>query len=399
MDHERHEFETNLPAKGQLLVYQTEDGKIRIDVRLEQETVWLTQKLMAELFQTSVPNINMHIKNIFDEGELVEDSVIQEFLITASDGKNYRTKYYNLDMIISVGYRIKSHVATRFRQWATQRLREYIVKGFTLDDKRLKQSGGGNYFDELLARIRDIRSSEKVFWRKVLEIYATSIDYDPNTDISRRFFATIQNKMHWAAHGHTAAEVIAGRADASLPNMGLTNWEGDKPRKPDVAIAKNYLSEKELEILNRIVTFYLEFAELQALDRKPMYMRDWIAKLDDFLKLSGAVHLITVEDEFRSDQQKEHLEKIKESCSTVGVTFTWEFDGANSIHARHIVADHGWKILLDRGLDIFQHYEMNDAFTFANRLQQFRQCKAFEVTFLKSETANPDEGVTQGMSV
>ncbi|MHC1730359.1 MAG: virulence RhuM family protein [Syntrophobacteraceae bacterium] len=287
MDTDKHEFETNLPAKGQLLVYQTEDGKIRIDVRLEQETVWLTQKLMAELFQTSVPNINMHIKNIFDEGELAADSVIQEFLITASDGKNYRTKYYNLDMIISVGYRIKSHVATRFRQWATQRLREYIVKGFTLDDERLKQGGGGKYFEELLARIRDIRSSEKVFWRKVLEIYATSIDYDPNTDISRRFFATIQNKMHWAAHGHTAAEIIAGRADAFLPNMGLTTWEGDKPRKPDVAIAKNYLSEKELEILNRIVTFYLEFAELQALDRKPMYMRDWISKLDDFLKLSG----------------------------------------------------------------------------------------------------------------
>jgi len=287
MHSERSELETTLPAKGQLLVYQTEDGKIRIDVRLEQETVWLTQKLMAELFQTSVPNINMHIKNIFDEGELAADSVIQEFLITASDGKNYRTKYYNLDMIISVGYRVKSHVATRFRQWATHRLREYIVKGFTLDDERLKQGGGGNYFDELLARIRDIRSSEKVFWRKVLDIYATSIDYDPNTDISRKFFAVIQNKMHWAAHGHTAAEIIAGRADASLPNMGLTTWEGDKPRKPDVAIAKNYLSEKELEILNRIVTFYLEFAELQALDRKPMYMCDWIEKLDDFLKLSG----------------------------------------------------------------------------------------------------------------
>jgi hypothetical protein len=287
MDTDGYEARGNLPGKGQLLVYQADDGNIRIDVRLEHETVWLTQKLMAELFQTTVPNINMHIRNIFDEGELVPDSVIQEFLITASDGKNYRTKYYNLDMIISVGYRIKSHVATRFRQWATLRLREYIVKGFTLDDERLKQAGGGNYFDELLARIRDIRSSEKVFWRKILDIYATSIDYDPNTDVSRQFFAVIQNKMHWAAHGHTAAEIIAGRADASRPNMGLTIWEGDKPRKPDVAIAKNYLSEKELEILNRIVTFYLEFAELQALDRKPMYMRDWIVKLDDFLKLSG----------------------------------------------------------------------------------------------------------------
>ena len=279
----------NKPAseKGELILYQTEDGKTRIEVRLQDETVWLSQKLMAELFQTTVPNINMHINNIFEEGELEVESVIKDFLITAADGKKYQTKFFNLDVIISVGYRIKSHVATRFRQWATQRLREYIIKGFTLDDDRLKQAGGGNYFDELLARIRDIRSSEKVFWRKILDIYATSIDYNPDTDLSQKFFTVVQNKMHWAAHGHTAAEVIYGRADAAKPNMGMTTWLGDKPRKTDAEIAKNYLNEKELDVLNRIVSMYLDFAELQALNRTPMYMRNWIAKLDDFLKLSG----------------------------------------------------------------------------------------------------------------
>ncbi len=276
-----------IPVKSDLILYQTEDGKTRIEVRLQDETVWLSQKLMAELFQTTVPNINMHINNIFEEGELEAESVIKDFLITAADGKKYQTKYFNLDIIISVGYRIKSHVATRFRQWATQRLREYIIKGFTLDDDRLKQAGGGNYFDELLARIRDIRSSEKVFWRKVLDIYATSIDYNPDTDLSQKFFTVVQNKMHWAAHGHTAAEVIYGRADAAKPNMGMTTWLGDKPGKTDAEIAKNYLNEKELDVLNRIVSMYLDFAELQALNRTPMYMRDWIAKLDDFLKLSG----------------------------------------------------------------------------------------------------------------
>ncbi|MBI4683780.1 MAG: virulence RhuM family protein [Nitrospirae bacterium] len=276
-----------IPVKSDLILYQTEDGKTRIEVRLQDETVWLSQKLMAELFQTTVPNINMHINNIFEEGELEAESVIKDFLITAADGKKYQTKFFNLDVIISVGYRIKSHVATRFRQWATQRLREYIIKGFTLDDDRLKQAGGGNYFDELLARIRDIRSSEKVFWRKVLDIYATSIDYNPDTDLSQKFFTVVQNKMHWAAHGHTAAEVIYGRADAAKPNMGMTTWLGDKPRKTDAEIAKNYLNEKELDVLNRIVSMYLDFAELQALSRTPMYMRDWIAKLDDFLKLSG----------------------------------------------------------------------------------------------------------------
>ena len=209
--------------------------------------------------------------------------ILQQLPPTA---KTYQVEYYNLDVIISVGYRVKSQRGTQFRIWATQRLREYIVKGFTLDDERLKQAGGGNYFDELLARIRDIRSSEKVFWRKVLEIYATSIDYDPGAEASQQFFATVQNKMHWAAHGQTAAEVIARRADAAKPNMGLTSWPGSHPRKEDAAIAKNYLAAEELEALNRIVTAYLEFAELQARNRKAMYMRDWIAKLDDFLRLS-----------------------------------------------------------------------------------------------------------------
>jgi hypothetical protein len=274
------------PVKSELILYQTEDGKTRIDVRLLDETVWLSQKLMAELFQKDVRTINEHIKNIFSEGELVPEAVIRNFRITAADGKNYDTAHYNLDVIISVGYRVKSHRGTQFRMWATQRLREYIIKGFTLDDDRLKQDGGGHYFDELLARIRDIRSSEKVFWRKVLDIYATSIDYTPDSILSQQFFAAVQNKMHWAAHGHTAAEIIYHRADAAKPNMGMTSWTGDSPRKADAEIAKNYLNEKELDVLNRIVTMYLDYAELQALNRKPMHMRDWIEKLDDFLKFN-----------------------------------------------------------------------------------------------------------------
>ncbi len=270
-----------------LILYQTEDGRTHLQVRLENQTVWLSQSQMAELFQTTKQNVSLHIQNIFEEGELAEGSVVKDYLTTAADGKNYQTKFYNLDAIISVGYRVKSHRGTQFRIWATQRLREYIVKGFAMDDERLKQAGGGGYFDELLARIRDIRSSERVFWRKVLDIYATSIDYDPSVEASQKFFQTVQNKMHWATHGQTAAEVIHQRADATRPNAGLTAWSGAKVRKTDVTIAKNYLSEKELDALNRIVTVYLEFAELQALDRKPMYMRDWIAKLDDFLRLSG----------------------------------------------------------------------------------------------------------------
>jgi len=283
---------TELPDKrpdSEILIYQTEDGRTRIQVRLENETVWLSQKMMAELFQKNVRTINEHIRNIYDEGELAPEATIRKFRIVQSEGGRRVSReidFYNLDIIISVGYRVKSHRGTQFRIWATQRLREYIIKGFTLDDERLKEAGGGNYFDELLARIRDIRSSEKVFWRKVLDIYATSIDYDPSTEMSRRFFQIVQNKMHWAAHGHTAAEIIAARADAGKPLMGLTSWTGAKPSRSDVEFAKNYLTAEELDTLNRIVSMYLDFAELQALNRKPMYMRDWIAKLDDFLRVS-----------------------------------------------------------------------------------------------------------------
>lgn len=276
-------------ATSELIIYQTEDGETRLQVRMEQETVWLTQNQMADLFQTTKQNVSLHVNNVFSEGELVRSATVKEYLTVQQEGTRQvsrNVEHYNLDVIISVGYRVKSHRGTQFRIWATQRLREYIVKGFALDDERLKKVGGGNYFDELLARIRDIRSSEKVFWRKVLDIYATSIDYEPSMEMSQKFFATVQNKMHWAAHGHTAAEVIMERADATKPNMGLTSWTGNRPRKSDVTIAKNYLNHEELDALNRIVTAYLEFAELQAQSRKPMYMRDWIAKLDDFLKLS-----------------------------------------------------------------------------------------------------------------
>ena len=274
-------------TNSEIVLYQAADGKTRLEVQFQGETAWLTQAQMAELFQTTIPNVSMHIRNVFAEGELQADSVIQEFLTTAADGKNYATKFYSLDAIISVGYRVKSRVATQFRIWATQRLKEYIVKGFAMDDERLKRGGGGNYFEELLARIRDIRSSEKEFWRKVLEIYATSIDYDPSVEASQQFFATVQNKMHWAAHGQTAAEVIHARVDAAKPQAGMTNWVGAKPGKAEAVIAKNYLSPEELNALNRIVVAYLELAEVQALNRQPMYMRDWIGKLDDFLRLSG----------------------------------------------------------------------------------------------------------------
>ena len=270
---------------GEFLLYQTEDGQTRLETRMTGETVWLSLSQMAALFERDKSVISRHIRNIFEEGELPRDRVVANFATTAADGKTYQVEHFNLDVIISVGYRVKSHRGVQFRIWATQRLREYIVKGFALDDERLKRGGGGNYFDELLARIRDIRSSEKVFWRKVLDIYATSIDYDPTEEASQRFFATVQNKMHWAAHGQTAAEVIAQRADASQPNMGLTAWAGSQPRKEDATIAKNYLNADELDTLNRIVNSYLEFAELQARSRKPMTMQDWISKLDDFLRL------------------------------------------------------------------------------------------------------------------
>lgn len=280
----------NKPAStDELLLYQTEDGKTRIEVRTDGETVWLSQTQMAELFQTTKQNVSLHIRNIYQEGELQSGATVKESLTVQREGnRNVKrtVEFYNLDVIISVGYRVKSHRGTQFRIWATQQLREYIIKGFALDDERLKRDNRGNYFDELLARIRDIRSSEKVFWRKVLDIYATSIDYDPNTETSRQFFATIQNKMHWAVHGQTAAEIIVSRADAGKPNMGMTNWTGERPRKDEAGIAKNYLTDNELDMLNRIVNAYLEFAELRALNRKPMYMVDWVAKLDEFLAMS-----------------------------------------------------------------------------------------------------------------
>ncbi len=275
------------PAKGQFLVYQAEDGQLKIDVRLEGETAWLTQAHMAELFQTTIPNVSMHLRNVFSEGELQLDSVIKEFLTTAADGKNYTTKYYNLDAIISVGYRVKSAVATRFRIWATQKLREFIVKGFVLDDERLKNPDRPfDYFDELLRRIQDIRTSERRFYQKITDIYATSIDYDPTQAVSIEFFQTVQNKMHWAITGHTAAEIIHTRADAAKPGMGLTNWRGAKIRKHDVTIAKNYLNEQELAALNNLVEQYLVFAEGQAMRRAPMHMRDWVTKLHGFLTLN-----------------------------------------------------------------------------------------------------------------
>jgi hypothetical protein len=272
---------------GDIALYQTDGGRTRIEVRLKDGSVWLSLNQIADLFQRDKSVISRHIRNVFDDRELQRDAVVAYYATTAADGKSYNVEYYNLDVIISVGYRVRSHRGTQFRIWATERLRELIVKGFTMDDEKLKEAGGGNYFDELLARIRDIRSSEKVFWRKVLEIYATSMDYDPRTEMSKQFFATVQNKVHYAAHGHTAAEIISSRADASQPNMGLTAWTGSKPRKTDAEIAKNYLGHEELDALNRIVTVYLEFAELQALSRNPMYMRDWIARLDDFLRMSG----------------------------------------------------------------------------------------------------------------
>ncbi len=269
---------------SEIIIYQTEDGNTKIQTRLENETVWLTQEQISELFQRDRSVITKHIGNVFKEGELDEKSNVQNLHISGSDRP---VKFYNLDVIISVGYRVKSHRGVQFRKWATARIKEYIVKGFTLNDELLKEAGGGNYFDELLDRIRDIRSSEKVFWRKVLDIYATSIDYDPNTDLSQTFFKTVQNKMHWAAHGQTAAEVVYQRIDAAKPNLGLTSFKGEKPTKKETEVAKNYLNEKELDILNRMVTAYLEMAELQAMNRKPMYMKDWVARLDDFLSMTG----------------------------------------------------------------------------------------------------------------
>ncbi|MCI6479661.1 MAG: virulence RhuM family protein [Candidatus Treponema excrementipullorum] len=300
-----------------LIMYTTEDGITKIQATFDNDTVWLSIDQMAELFQRDKSTISRHIKNIFEEGEYVSESVVAKFATTAADGKTYQVEYYNLDVIISVGYRVKSLRGTQFRIWAMKILKEYMQKGFALDDQRLKELGGGNYFDELLARIRDIRSSEKVFWRKVLDIYATSIDYNPSAESSIAFFKQVQNKMHWAAHKHTAAEIIYERADSEKQNMGLTSWSGKEIKKTDVEVAKNYLSESELDALNKIVTAYLDIAEVRALDHEPMYMKDWLETIDDYLKMTRREILSTAgrishtkaldkaHDEYKKYKQKE----------------------------------------------------------------------------------------------
>lgn len=313
-ENDKHELES---SKGQFLVYQTDDGTLKLDVRFEDESVWLTQQLMADLFQTSKQNISIHIQNIYEEEELLPEATVKKYLTVRSEGTREVKRlldYYNLDMIISVGYRVKSQVATRFRIWATQKLTEFIKKGFLLDDARLKEPDGGRFFEELLARIRDIRSSEKVFWRKVLDIYSTSIDYDPQSESSKQLFKQVQNKMHWAAHGHTAAELIYGRADAEQPNMGITNFPGNKLLKRDVEVAKNYLNEDELTILNRIVTAYLEIAEIQALNQMPMTMQDWAERLHQFLTMTGRellTHAGTISHERAMQKAHEEYEAFR----------------------------------------------------------------------------------------
>jgi len=275
------------PDRGGILIYQAQGGQTKIEVQLEGQTLWLTQAGLAELYQTTKQNVSLHIQNIYEEGELHEDSVVKEYLTTAADGKNYKTKHYNLDMIISIGYRVKSRIATHFRQWATEQLREYIVKGFVLNDERLKNPDHPfDYFDELLRRIQDIRTSERRFYQKITDIYATSVDYDPTSETSINFFKTVQNKMHWAITGMTAAEIVHDRADASKPNMGLSNWRGEKVRKGDIVIAKNYLKGNELSALNNLVEQYLVFAEGQAMRRVKMYMKGWVEKLNGFLSLN-----------------------------------------------------------------------------------------------------------------
>lgn len=279
-------------APTEILFYSRADGQTQVQVRLFEETVWLTQRLMADLYGKDVRTVNEHLKNIYEEGELDAQATIRKFRIVQTEGKREVSRFvehYSLPAIIAVGFRVRSPQGTKFRQWATAHLEEYLVKGFTMDDERLKNPPGPDapdYFEELLARLRAIRTSEKRFYKTILEVYATSMDYDSKSDASRAFFAKVQNKMHWAAHGHTAAELIAARADASKPNMGLTTWPGDAPRKADARVAKNYLSREELEPLDSIVNAYLEFAKLQAAGRRPMYMKDWIGKLDDFLALS-----------------------------------------------------------------------------------------------------------------
>jgi hypothetical protein len=322
--------ETNPPAKGQFLVYQAEDGQVRIDVRLEGETAWLTQADMAELFQTTIPNVSMHLRNVYAEGELQAAATVKEFLIVRQEGNRQVSRaveHYNLDAIISVGYRVKSAVATRFRIWATQKLREFIVKGFVLDDERLKNPDQPfDYFEELLRRIQDIRTSERRFYQKITDIYATTIDYDPTQPESIAFFQTVQNKLHWAITGQTAAEIIHARADAAKPHMGLTNWRGAKVRKEDVTIAKNYLSEPELAALNNLVEQYLLFAEGQALRRIPMHMRDWIAKLNAFLTVNerailehaGKISHEMARELAEAEYQKFHRNQIQQADQAEG---------------------------------------------------------------------------------
>lgn len=320
-----------MEQKSEIIIYQTEDNETRIETRLLYETVWLTQQQMAELFSKDKRTISEHIGNIYNECELVRESTVRKFRTVQQEGSRTVERerdHFNLDVIISVGYRVKSHRGTQFRKWATERLKEYIIKGFTMNDELLKQVGGGNYFDELLQRIRDIRSSEKVFWRKVLDIYATSIDYDPSVEISKELFKNIQNKMHWAAHGNTAAEIVYQRADSSERFMGITAFKGKKPTKQEASIAKNYLNEKELDILNRIVTAYLEVAELQAQNKQPMYMCDWLERVDDFLKMTGKEilknagkisHRMAIEK--AEKEYKIYKEKTKDELSVVEKDF------------------------------------------------------------------------------
>jgi hypothetical protein len=310
--------------KSQIVIYQSLGGGNRIHVRIEDENVWLSQKLIAELFDVDVRTVNEHLKNIFLEQELDENSVIRKFRITAADGKKYETNHYNLDAILAVGYRVRSDRGTQFRKWATERLREYLIKGFTMDDERLKQGGGkARYFQELLQRVRDIRSSERLFYQKVTDIYATSIDYKIDAESTKKFFATVQNKMHYAVHGHTAAEIIASRADNKKPLMGLTSFKNDYITADDIIIAKNYLTEKEINQLNLIVSLYIDFAELQAESGRLMKMQDWIKKLDEFLTISeknllhsaGVVSAKQAENKAREEYEKYRREQNKNYIS------------------------------------------------------------------------------------
>lgn len=317
---------------SKIIMYTTEDGNTKIETTFEQESVWLSLDQMAELFQRNKSTISRHIKNIFTEGELNKNAVVANFATTAVDGKIYQVTHYNLDVIISVGYRVKSLRGTQFRIWASDVLKEYMKKGFALDDTRLKNLGGGNYFEELLARIRDIRSSEKVFWRKVLEIYATSIDYNSNAESSIAFFKQVQNKMHWAAHKHTAAEVIYERADADKENMGLTSWNGEIIHRTDVEVAKNYLSEPELDALNKIVTAYLDIAEVHALNQEPMYMNDWLETINDYLKMTRRDILTTKgKVSHKQAREKAHFEYEKFQERKENILSTVEKDFIMSI--------------------------------------------------------------------